>query len=243
MFKLGSDIDWPEARRRLDRETRCQIAGLLDEADYDALQDALARIPRWVLVTRLGGRHLDLDAEAMFNLPAAKRMEFERQVRRDAEHGFQYLYETYPLYDKWHNGSLRPEAPMLADLFEWLNSPGFLDPMREALGAPDIRFADAQLTRYRTGHVLNTHDDGVEGKNRVAAYVLTLSPEWREAWGGTLSFMDDTGREVDRFVPARNTLSVFKVPQKHQVLPVARKVKAPRLSITGWLRRGSDPGP
>jgi SM-20-related protein len=36
---------------------------------------------------------------------------------------------------------------------------------------------------------------------------------------------------------------MFKGPQKHEVLPVAKKVKPPRLSITGWLRMGEDPGP
>jgi len=243
MFKLGSSIDLETAHQALVTQTRCQIPGLLDEADYAKVLKAIDDVPRWVLVTRLRGRHLDLDAEAMYDLPAAKRIEFERQVMRDAKAGFQYLYETYPLYDKWHNGTLRPEVPVLADLFEWLNGEAFLGAMRTLLDEPRISFADAQLTRYRTGHFLNTHDDGVEGKNRVAAYVLTLSPEWKREWGGTLKFMDASGKEIDRFVPGPNTLSMFKVPQKHEVLPVAKKVKPPRLSITGWLRMGEDPGP
>lgn len=233
----------PAAREAMALETRCQIPGVLDAQAHASVLEAVRAVPRWTLVTRLGGRHLDLDAAGMRQLPAAQRNEFDRRVRAGAKQGFQYLYETYPLYDIWHRGRLREEAPRLCDLFEAINGPTFLDTMRAVLGRPDIAFADAQLTRYRSGHFLTTHDDGVEGKNRIAAFVLTLSPEWREDWGGLLEFHGKDGVPAGRFVPRGNTLSLFKVPQPHAVTEVVKGIEAERISITGWLRSGTDPGP
>lgn len=243
MFERADDGFADTARSALDRDGRCQISGVLDEARHDAVLAAIDTVPHWALVTRLGGRHMDLDAEGMAGLPAAQRAEFERRVRAEAKQGFQYLYETYPIYDIWHRGRLREEAPGLCDLFETINSPVFLDVMRDILRRPDIAFADAQLTRYRGGHFLTTHDDGIAGKNRVAAFVLTLSPEWKKAWGGVLEFYDPDGGVEAALVPRGNTLSLFKVPHPHAVTTVKPAVKAARLSITGWLRTGADPGP
>lgn len=242
MFNLSAQ-GCAQAQNQMRALTRGQVDHALTATAQAAVLAAVARIPRWTLVTRLAGRHLDLDAAAMQALPKAQRAEFDLRVRAEAAQGFQYLYETYPLYDKWHGGVLADEAPVLAELFTALNSAAFLDPMRDLLDAPEISFADAQLTRYRAGHFLTTHDDGIEGKNRVAAYVLTLSEGWQGDWGGVLEFQLPDGRVTERFVPRGNTLSLFKVPQPHAVTPVASTVTADRVSVTGWLRSGRDPGP
>lgn len=242
MFDLSAQ-SLAQAHDALGQATRCQLSQALAANAHADLLQAVDAVPRWTLVTRLGGRHLDLDAAAMDAMPAAQRTEFDQRVRAGASAGFQYLYETYPLYDKWHGGVLADEAPVLAHLYAALNSPDFLDPMRQILEAPDISFADAQLTRYRAGHFLTTHDDGNPGKNRVAAFVLTLSEGWQDNWGGVLQFETALGDVTDRFVPRGNTLSLFKVPQPHAVTPVATGVAAHRVSVTGWLRTGDDPGP
>jgi len=242
-MKLNPDFDIAAGQARLSRDRRGALPGLLDAASLEQLRAETDDIPRWTLVTRLGGQHINLDAAAMETLPSAQRAEFDRRVAAEAAAGFQYLYETFAIYDKWHAGVLREEAPAFADLFEFLNSDAFLGPMREILGAPDIAFCDGQLTRYRAGHFLTTHDDAVAGKNRVAAYVLSLSEGWQEEWGGNLEFYDSAGGLETRLVPRLNTLSLFKVPQPHAVTKVRGDIGAKRLSVTGWLRRGEDPGP
>ncbi|WP_323761860.1 2OG-Fe(II) oxygenase [Maricaulis sp.] len=242
MFDLTAQL-LAQAEDWLNHHTRAQLPQALAADAHADLLSAVNAVPRWTLVTRLGGRHLDLDAAAMDAMPPAQKAEFDHRVQAGAAEGFQYLYETYPLYDKWHGGVLADEAPVLADLYTALNSADFLDPMRQILDAPEISFADAQLTRYRAGHFLTTHDDGNPGKNRVAAFVLTLSEDWQERWGGVLQFETALGAVTERFVPRGNTLSLFKVPQPHQVTPVAAGVPAHRVSVTGWLRTGDDPGP
>lgn len=243
MSALSPTLDIETPRRAMADTTRCQVESLLDDDTLAAARAAIDTVPRWTLVTKLNGRHLDLDSAAMGQQSPAQKAEFQRHVDAEARRGFGYLYDTYSIYDKWHRGELRREVPALCDLFELINSDRFLDPMRTILDAPDIAFADAQLTRYTRGHFLTTHDDGVAGKNRVAAYVLTLSDGWKKGWGGLLEFYGPGGSVETAFVPRGNTLSMFKVPQPHAVTRVGDKVRAARVSITGWLRTGTDPGP
>jgi len=242
-MKLDPSFDISAARRTLDTQRRGSLANVLDAPSLSAVLETATHLPRWTLVTRMGGKHLNLDAAAMEALPARQRAEFDQRVAAETAAGFNYLYETFTIYDKWHAGVLRQEAPVLADLFAFLNSDAFLEPARTILDAPHITFCDGQLTRYRAGHFLTTHDDAVSGKDRVAAYVLSLTEGWQDDWGGQLEFYDADGAAEVSFVPRLNALSLFKVPQPHAVTRVGADVTAHRLSITGWLRSGADPGP
>jgi len=242
-MKLDPSFDISAARQTLDTQRRGSLANVLDVSSLGAVLEAARQIPRWTLVTRMGGKHLNLDAAAMDSLPAAQRAEFDARVAAETAAGFNYLYETFTIYDKWHAGVLRQEAPVLADLFAFLNSDAFLEPMRTILDAPSISFCDGQLTRYRAGHFLTTHDDAVDGKDRIAAYVLSLTEDWRDDWGGQLEFYGPDGQTETGFIPRLNALSLFKIPQPHAVTKVGGDITAHRLSITGWLRQGKDPGP
>ena len=55
----------------------------------------------------------------------------------------------------------------------------------------NIDYADAQATRYEPGHFLTSHNDSVEGKNRLVAYVFNFTPGWHPDWGGNLMFYDE----------------------------------------------------
>ncbi|WP_417489039.1 2OG-Fe(II) oxygenase [Maricaulis sp.] len=241
-MQLSDKLDLEPTRTGLRDAGRARISGLLTPKALRQLTAAISDVSKWLLVTRLAEKHLNLDAAAMRALPADQRAEFDERVAMAARAGFQYLYETYPLYDKAHAGILEGEAPVLARLFAFLNGETFLGAMRDVLDAPEISFADGQLTCYRGGHFLTRHDDGVAGKNRVAAFVLGLSSGWQGDWGGQLQFYDPDGNVEAAYVPRMNTLSLFKVPQPHAVSMVASYVTTPRLAITGWLRSGEDPG-
>src|SRR5690606_1917921 len=89
--------------------------------------------------------------------------------------------------------------------------------VRALTGLHDIAFADSQATRFSPGHFLTSHDDDVEGKQRRAAYVLSMTPQWRTDWGGILQFIDAEGHVSAGIMPKFNALNVFKVPQTHSV--------------------------
>jgi len=232
-----------EIQSRFDETGRTQLPGILSKPRMKKLVKAANEVRDWMLVTHLGGRHVMLDAAQMAGIGGPKLAEFERHVFEQAAHGFQYLYRAYPLYGKWHAGTLAKESPGLAEIFEFLNTDEFLDPLRALLNAPEIGFVDAQLTRYGKGHFLTEHDDSADKGNRIAAYTLTLSEGWKAAWGGQLQFLDETGAVTESLVPRFNTLSVFRVPQPHHVSCVSPFAPRDRISITGWLRAGKDPGP
>ncbi|GAA0360177.1 2OG-Fe(II) oxygenase family protein [Bowmanella denitrificans] len=237
-MQLQCDVS--AARSDMDKLGRVRLPAVLTQQDLAALHQEIVQINNWNLVTRMQGRHLDLDANAMQMLPQAQLHEFQQRLA--AEPGFTYLFENYPVYDKWHAGQLAA-TPQLARLFSSLNSDAFLDNMRELLRAPDIGFADAQLTCYRSGHFLKLHDDAIEGKARVAAFVLSLTDNWQESWGGMLEFYGQDGQVTERFSPELNCLSLFKVPIPHAVSRVQPGIPNSRISVTGWLRSGRDPGP
>jgi hypothetical protein len=114
--------------------------------------------------------------------------------------------------------------------------------LQDLTGAQDIALADGHASRYQPGHFLTAHDDTNVDMGRRAAYVLNLTPQWRPDWGGVLQFYDERGNIVRGFIPAFNTLNIFRVPQPHSVSWVhsARRRAAP--CGDGWLRAREYPG-
>jgi Rps23 Pro-64 3,4-dihydroxylase Tpa1-like proline 4-hydroxylase len=240
-LKINADLQPSALAEAFSTEGRVHIPEFLTAVSAQRLADAISNESRWNLVSQLAGQHVDLSAAGMAELEESKRQEFLSAVHQQAGEGFQYLYENFPLYDVVHH-KLLPGHPLEA-LFSFLNAQRFLDFCRELTGQESIGFADVQVTRFRPGHFLASHDDAVAGKERVAAYVLNMTREWSEDWGGQLLFFDDDGHVNGGFTPTWNALNVFRVPARHSVALVAPFAKQPRVSVTGWLRAGKDPGP
>jgi len=238
-LQISDTLDISALARSFAARGRLHIPGLLTPESAAELAHAISAIPRFNLVFDSGGKHYDLDAAGAQALPADQRERLMSIVHEQAAKGFAYLFETCPIYDIYHHGG-SPDHPMMRH-FEFLNSDAFLSLMRKVTGAPDIAFADAQVTRYGPGHFLTTHDDAVDGKNRRAAFVLNMTPDWREDWGGYLNFFSDAGDIVEAFKPTYNAINLFRVPARHSVGLVAPFAGGKRISITGWLRAGKDP--
>jgi len=218
---------------RLAATGRVQIPGLLDDASAETLRDEAAVRTPFQTVTLGGKGHVDLPAAWLEGLTPAQRTDMGRAAQEAATERFHYLYDNHPLWDLDQAGRL--DGVWKAWL-AFANSEAFLGPMREITGEPRIAFADAQVTRYRRGHFLTAHDDGIEGKNRYFAYVLNLSPRWKIEWGGLLMFHGDDGHVAEAFLPNFNSLNLLKVPALHSVSQVSLFAGDDRLSITGWLR-------
>jgi hypothetical protein len=218
---------------RLAATGRVQIPGLLDDASAETLRDEAAVRTPFQTVTLGGKGHVDLPAAWLEGLTPAQRTDMGRAAQEAATERFHYLYDNHPLWDLDQAGRL--DGVWKAWL-AFANSEAFLGPMREITGEPRIAFADAQVTRYRRGHFLTAHDDGIEGKNRYFAYVLNLSPRWKIEWGGLLMFHGDDGHVAEAFLPNFNSLNLLKVPALHSVSQVSLFAGDDRLAITGWLR-------
>lgn len=219
-------------RERLARSGRAQVDGVLVEADALALHQAANQV-EYNVVTRRESGHVDLPAAWLASLTPQQKTGLGQTVQASARDDFQYLYDNHPIYDLAEAGQA---APIWGELVAFLNGEVFLALMRDLTGEPRITQADAQLTRFRTGHFLTEHDDHAEGKNRFFAYVLNLTPAWRIEWGGLLAFHGKDGNVSEAFTPRFNTLNLLKVPSPHSVTQVALSAGAERISVTGWLR-------
>lgn len=201
----------------------------------EALHRHLAEELEWWRVVNHGEKTWDLGPESIAALERDGEAQLFELVHKGARDGFQFLFDSVRVADE---PSERTARGLLVDrLVDVLNEPDNLALFRQVTGAEDIARVDGQATRYLPGHFLTGHDDAIDGKGRIAAYVINLTPHWRTEWGGLLQFHDAFGDVTHALKPAWNAIHIFRVPQLHSVSLVAPFAGAQRLSVTGWLRR------
>lgn len=221
------------------RVGRVHVPGILEPACAERVTRALEHETPWSLSLLAADGNRTLSPETLATLTPEQWRTLEGAVHAKAARGFQYLYRNFPLYDEYHAGRYRDHP--LARVYEFLNSPPFLDFAREVTGVRGITHVDAQATCYERGHFLTEHDDRDDAKRRVAAYVLNFTREWRADWGGELAFVAPDGHVAEAYTPAFNALNLFRVPQRHFVGCVAPFAPRARYSITGWIRADRAP--
>lgn len=237
-FEVNTTAARAQDIQRFQESGRVQFRDFLTPNTAKAIHDIANTNKVWNAVYNRDGTHTDLNAAGMRALDEKQMRAFLGFLNHSAGKAFQYYFANLPLYDLYHAGQLKGG---MKSIYEFINGSNFLDQCRVLTGLQNITFADAQLTRYGPGQFLTRHDDNVAGKNRLAAYVLNLTPKWRAEWGGLLEFHDEAGNVVEGFVPDFNVLNVFTVPQSHSVSYVTPFARAYRYAITGWLRAGPDP--
>jgi Rps23 Pro-64 3,4-dihydroxylase Tpa1-like proline 4-hydroxylase len=228
-----SALQAPGLQQRLQQTGRVQIEHFLQPEFATALAQAAAAAT-FRLSVNSGEKSMDLALDELSQLTAEQQQQMTSLIHQGAKQGFQYCFDTCRLSDLALDGQL-PAGPLLA-FYQAMNSPAFLAALRQFSADPRLDFCDAQITRYRPGHFLTMHDDGVAHKHRRLAFVMNLTLNWRADWGGLLLFPAGEGRISEGFVPAFNTLNLFTVPQPHLVSLVAPFADASRISITGWVR-------
>lgn len=207
-----------------------QILQLLQRQSAQRIHACLCEETPFSLICNDGGKQL-----TYHDLTPAQRQEHTRAAwRRVGSDAFQYLYEQHILTTEGERYA--DPGHYWAAVTDFLNGQPFLDLARAVTGMAAIAFADGQASLYRSGHFLTAHGDEQEGANRLAAYVLSLTPSWRAEWGGLLEFIGADGHIASGYVPNFNSLRLFRVPINHHVSCVAPFAMAGRYSITGWLR-------
>lgn len=232
---LNTELDVEKLGREFRANGCVRIGRILQFEAADQIYDCLHHEIPWTLAFReaAGARTLPDEEFSALNEPEKEKLMAE--IHAIAETGFQFLYNSYMMVKAYKEGR-NPEL-LLNRLLEYLNSPLWLDFVRDLTGMQNIRKTDAQATRYLPGHFLKFHNDKEEEpeEKRLAAYVLNLTRNWQADWGGLLHFMDDNGNVTGALLPRFNTLTVFSVPANHFVSEVAPYARTPRYAITGWL--------
>lgn len=212
-----------------------RIADLFDPDVAEALHWHLDTELPWTRTINQGENAWDLSPEAIIAMDGASEAELIAAVHKSARDGFQFMFDSLIISNDAHERAVR--GLLIDQLLDALNHPTSLETFRAITGAPDIRIVDGQATRYLPGHFLTSHDDGIDGQGRIAAYVINLTKDWRTDWGGMLQFHNAGGDIPLALKPGFNTIHLFRVPQMHSVSYVTPFAVLPRYSITGWLRR------
>jgi SM-20-related protein len=227
---LNNDLDIARWRTKLGLHSRVQIADILQPSAAEAFARELAEAIPWQLAERSGGTSCTTPRGAY---PDA--LEYAQLLQRSyaaAADSYQFAYDSYMLVkaarEGWDPGLL------VHGLLRFFNTSEFIAFARFIANEADITHVTAQCTRYRPGHYLLPHDDQDVDEGRRYAFVFNLSHDWRPDWGGQLQFIDEEDRIVETFLPRWNSLSLFRVPQRHQVTLVAPWATRPRYAITGW---------
>lgn len=227
---ISNTLELEHFQRKLHADARVQVREFLQPGAADALATCLLQEVPWQLAerstgaSRTSGRGAYPDDAA---LQALLGIAYER-----ASEQYQFAYDSYMLVRAAKEG-WDPQL-LVHHLLPFFNDSQFITFARCLSGDPGIERVSAQCTRYRSGHFLMPHEDLDEQEGRRYAYVLNLSRDWRADWGGQLQFLDDNDTVLDTFLPNWNSLSLFRVPQRHQVTLVSPWARQPRLAITGW---------
>jgi len=230
-----SDSRKADAANSFSRTGIIRIGDLFAAEVAEALHHHLDTQVEWSRTVSQGEKAWDLAPEAIAALERGEADGFLANVHAAASDGFQFLFDSLIVSDV---PEARKRRGMLMDrVVDALNHPASLETFRAITGEPGVQRVDAQATRYLPGHFLTSHDDGIDGEGRVAAYVINLTREWRPDWGGLLQFHNAGGDIPLALKPGFNTVHLFRVPQVHSVSYVAPFARVPRYAITGWLRR------
>ena len=230
---LSPDLDVTALNRAFAVRRRLHIPGVLDPAGAEAVTAAMEASEDWRVSVAAGGETFELPLRDRLAAEPGKQGWIDAARVDGSSPRMQYVFDTRRLGLEAQTG-IAPDA--VSAVLDWLNGPAFIAFARGVTGDDRIDFADAQATRYRPGHVLTGHDDTAPGKNRLYAYVLNLTREWRIDWGGALIFPGPDGHIEEGFAPAFNALNLFAVPMPHAVTQVSSFSPRDRLSVTGWLR-------
>jgi Rps23 Pro-64 3,4-dihydroxylase Tpa1-like proline 4-hydroxylase len=216
-----------------------RIPGALADELAVSLYNQLRERSDWLQVFNSGEKLFELTRDIRRELPAEKQAELDQAIYASARNGFQYRYETIRVPDSRAERDASTDA--LFHVAQSLSTEPVLGILRGITGAADINYADAQGTAYSPGDFLTGHDDSFEGKNRRAAYVLSLTPVWRLEWGGLLVMHGEGDAPSRAWMPGMNVLTIFQVGQMHSVSEVTRAAAYRRYSVTGWLRAEPQP--
>ena len=234
LFSLSPSIDTHVLKAAFAEHGRVEILDFLGAGQAMQLREHVAARPDWSLVMNAGANVYEIPRSSFADMAPEQKSELEQRLIEAARSGFQYRYEAIRVPDSADERAAR--EGLLDRFVEFMSSRPVLDLLSEICGFDVGDFADGQATAYSSGHFLTRHDDNVAGKNRRAAYVFGLSPQWRAEWGGLLMFHGRDGNIEEGFVPAIGALRVFLVPCEHSVSYVTPFAPEQRMAVTGWLR-------
>ena len=234
-FEINPAHDPASLSEQLSATGRLQIPEFATDATARQLHALLLNHDQWYLTYNEGAENFESSEQQFKALAPQQQQRFMGNLYRRAGREFQYVFWQYYISQAIKNGE--NQGHPMHGVNDWVTGEGFLSFMRALTGRTDIRTSDSYASWYSRGHFLTKHADRPPTHDRVAAWILSMTPDWDENWGGHLAFYDDGGNIIEAFKPAFNTLNIFLIPVDHAVQMVAPYAAKPRTSFLGWLLR------
>jgi SM-20-related protein len=239
-MEFNPALDLDALAGELARDRRLQIRDVFAAETADRIHEMLATKTPWWLAYNVGEKVEQLSPDAMSRMRPDDIERILGQVVERAQTQYQFVYAFFPIIGNYFSPDPKPP---IAEVFRFLNTPHVLDWLRRLTGREDVKWVDAQATLYQSGHFLKSHSDKDSTGARAAAYVLNFTKLWERDWGGYLQFFNDEHDIELALRPIFNAMNIFLVPTDHSVGIVSPFAYGDRLSVTGWLRTDSPPGP
>jgi hypothetical protein len=233
-FRINPDLDLPALAREYSDRRRVRVHGLLELEALVELYHYLNDHDGWWHMMNMPDGVLEMDRATRAAMKPEELAEIDDGVHERARLGFQYRYEGLRVPEDEKDPAAGNDP--LTAFGELMSSEPMLHVLRQITGYSGLAFTDGHATAYGPGDFLTGHDDDVAGKNRLAAYVFGMTPQWRLEWGGLLLFHGDDNASAAGNMPRFNTLDLFAVPQQHSVSMVTPAAPVRRYAVTGWLR-------
>lgn len=233
-IKINEALDAEAFGRTLGEQGRVQIPDFLQPDSAELLHSAIESNKDWFLAYTENGQGVESPMEEVRRLQPAQRQQFFHNINQRASSAFQYCFLQYYVSETVKRGE-NPDHPLHA-VEDFINGESWLSFIARVTGE-SVSYSDGMVSIYGPGHYLTEHDDTHPDRERVIAYVISLTKNWNKNWGGHLAFYDQDGNIKQAFLPRFNTLNLFTVPQSHAVQIVAPFARQGRKSITGWVHR------
>ena len=229
-------LDLAKLAKRYQETGRVRIPAFLNTGVAE-MRDYLKHNDEWIQVINNPDGVFEMELNEWDALGPRRKTAIQREMYARGARGFQYSYAAIRIPTE---NELDDDDSPLADFSRFMTSTGLLEAVEAIVGTENLSFTDGQATSYGVDDFLTGHDDAVPGRDRVAAFVLGMTPIWRLEWGGLLIFHQAAGAEALALVPAFNTLDLFAVPALHSVSQVMPCAEGPRHALTGWLSSTSQ---
>ncbi|MFC4349361.1 2OG-Fe(II) oxygenase [Kordiimonas lipolytica] len=219
----------------LQKEGRLQVPNFFPADVAEKLYGLLRANPTWFTAYNEGENFYEVPQAEVAGLSPAQQQQFWRVIQKGAREGFQYFFQQYYISEAVQQG--RETGHPLHFMHDFVNSEPVLEFMRTLTGEPKVRYIDSFASQYVAGNFLTRHDDTHATDDRVAAYVISMTKDWKADWGGNLVFYDEDENITGGFKPTFNSLNIFLVPQPHAVTVVSPFAGDRRTSFLGWVKR------
>ncbi|ALL14146.1 2OG-Fe(II) oxygenase family protein [Caulobacter henricii] len=237
VIRINPSLDPAPFAAAFQRDGVVQIPIFLEPADAERVAGVLAGLTWNVVAPDETSETLVISPQVIQKFGEAQVRQFLQGALKRASRGFSFIHLSYALQDEYARD---PTAP-IHQATAFLQSRTFLDFGQAVIGSDQVDGVRVQASNYRPGDFLTLHDDSHKRDDRLAAFTLGFTRDWRPDWGGQLLFHDVEGQIERGFMPGFNVLTLFRVPRAHSVAPVAAYAATKRLSLTGWLVRDANP--